>query len=121
MLYTTQEIADRYGGEQKNVTPYMITHTWIPNGLKFVKGKGSGYLYKIEWVEEYLENQAQIPKEKSNRIININKKNRKNCKRNSICSLKRKERGVNEKQNLCINWTSYCVFISMGNQCVFII
>ena len=97
MLYTTQEIADRYGGEQKNVTPYMITHTWIPNGLKFVKGKGSGYLYKIEWVEEYLENQAQIPKEKSSRIININKKNRKICKRNSICSLKRKESETNEK------------------------
>ena len=45
-----------YGGEQKNVTPYMITHTWIPNGLKYVKGKGRGYLFKKEWIEEYLEN-----------------------------------------------------------------
>ena len=37
LLYTTKEIAEMYGGEQKNVTPYMITHTWIPNGLKCVK------------------------------------------------------------------------------------
>ncbi len=55
MLYTTKEIAEMYGGEQKNVTPYMITHTWIPNGLKYIKGKGRGYLFKKEWVEEYLE------------------------------------------------------------------
>lgn len=60
MLYTTKEIADRYGGEQKNVTPYTITHTWIPNGLKCMRGKGKGYLFKIEWVEEYLETQAVL-------------------------------------------------------------
>lgn len=65
MLYTTKEIADMYGGEQKNVTPYMITHTWIPNGLKYAKGKGRGYLFKKEWVEEYLENPKTKAKSKS--------------------------------------------------------
>lgn len=65
MLYTTKEIAEMYGGEQKNVTPYMITHTWIPNGLKYVKGKGRGYLFKKEWIEEYLENPKTKVKNKS--------------------------------------------------------
>lgn len=65
MLYTTKEIADMYGGKQKNVTPYMITHTWIPKGLKYAKGKGRGYLFKKEWVEEYLENPKTKAKSKS--------------------------------------------------------
>ena len=65
MLYTTKEIAEMYGGEQKNVTPYMITHTWIPKGLKYVKGKGRGYLFKKEWIEEYLENPKTKVKGKS--------------------------------------------------------
>lgn len=71
MLYTTKEIAEMYGGEQKNVTPYMITHTWIPNGLKCVKGKGKGYLIKREWVEEYLERMfIQKQKQQNNSRIN---------------------------------------------------
>ena len=65
MLYTTKEIAEMYGGEQKNVTPYMITHTWIPNGLKCVRGKGKGYLFKKEWIEEYLESPKTKTKSKS--------------------------------------------------------
>ena len=65
MLYTTKEIAEMYGGKQKNVTPYMITHTWIPCGLKYTKGKGKGYLFKKEWVEEYLENPKTKVKRKS--------------------------------------------------------
>lgn len=55
MLHTTQQIAEKYG-----VTAYMITHTWIPNGLKHIPGARKGFLYKIEWVEEYLEKQAEI-------------------------------------------------------------
>lgn len=65
MLYTTKEIAEMYGGEQKNVTPYMITHTWIPNGLKCVRGKGKGYLFKKVWIEEYLESPKTKAKSKS--------------------------------------------------------
>ena len=73
MLYTTQQIADKYGGENKNVTPYMITHTWIPNGLKCIRGKGKGYLFKIEWVEEFLENLTTIEnnQKKNTKIYSI--------------------------------------------------
>ena len=60
MLYTTKQIAELYGGEEKNVTPYMITHTWIPNGLKHIRGKGQSFLYRKEWVDEYLEEQTII-------------------------------------------------------------
>lgn len=72
LLYTTEQIAQMYSGQTNNVTPYMITHTWIPNGLRHVNGKGKGYLYKKEWVEEYLENQATI-NETQNKNFNIKK------------------------------------------------
>lgn len=58
MLYTTEQIAQKYSGEDNNVTPYMITHTWITNGLKHIRGKRNGFLFKEEWVEEYLEKQT---------------------------------------------------------------
>ena len=60
MLYTTKQIAEMYSGKAGNVTPYMITHTWITNGLKHIKGKGNSFLYKKEWVDEFLENKAII-------------------------------------------------------------
>lgn len=34
MLYTTEQIAKMYSAETNTVTPYMITHTWIPNRFK---------------------------------------------------------------------------------------
>lgn len=71
MLYTTTEIAEMYGGKQKNVTPYMITHTWIPKGLKFIKGKRKGYLFKKEWVEEFLENFTVVEEKTSTKIYSI--------------------------------------------------
>ena len=75
-LYTTKEIADKYGGEQKNITPYMITQSWIPNGLKHIRGKGKGYLFKLEWVEQYLEEVASNDnKVNKNKTFNIRKQN----------------------------------------------
>lgn len=56
MLYTTKQIAEMYSGENKNVTASMITCTWNHEGLKHIKGKGKGFLYKKEWVDEFLEN-----------------------------------------------------------------
>lgn len=58
MLYTTQEIAEMYSSPGSKITPYMVTQTWIKNGLKYIRGKGKGFLFKKEWVEEYLEVQA---------------------------------------------------------------
>lgn len=76
LLYTTKEIAEIYGGEKQNVTPYMITHTWIPNGLKKIKGKGNSYLFKKEWVEQYIEEQTQKEEISKNNMI-IKKNTRK--------------------------------------------
>jgi len=78
MLYTTKEIADMYG---HNVTPYMITQTWIPNGLKYIRGKGNSYLFKQEWVEQYLEyNSSEKIKSKTNNITNIKQGTRRIAK-----------------------------------------
>ena len=55
MLQTTQQIAETYG-----VTPYTITHNWIPKGLKHISGAKKSFLFKNEWVEEFLESQAEI-------------------------------------------------------------
>lgn len=71
MLYTTKEIANMYG---HNVTPYMITHTWIPNGLKHIRGKGQSFLYKKEWVDEYLEEQTIIDIKQKTTTIKRNSK-----------------------------------------------
>lgn len=72
MLFTTEEISRMYSSKNNSVTPYMITHTWIPNGLKHIRGKRNSYLYKKEWVEEYLEEQAlmkSLPKKTRKPII----------------------------------------------------
>ena len=82
MLYTTQQIAEMYSGSENNITPYMITHTWIPNGLKPIKGKGNGFLYKKEWVEEFLESTSETRINKSNkrRYRKSNRFNYSECK-----------------------------------------
>ena len=71
MLFTTKEIAEICGGENKNVTPYMITHTWIPNGLKYIRGKGNSFLFKKEWVEQYIEEQTIIRTNNNLKVKNI--------------------------------------------------
>lgn len=81
LLYTTEQIAEMYSGKENNITPYMITHTWIPNGLRHIKGKGHGYLYKREWVEEYLDGQATIHKTQ-NKNFNIKKGKTKTANQN---------------------------------------
>lgn len=80
MLYTTSEIAEMYGGANNNVTPYMITHTWIPSGLKHIRGKKNSYLFKKEWVEQFLENCI----ESKNNTSKINIKKRKKNFNNKV-------------------------------------
>ena len=53
-LYTSKEISTIY-----NVPIYTITHSWIPKGLKRIRGTKKGYLFKLEWIDEYLENEAE--------------------------------------------------------------
>ena len=52
-------------------SPYMITHTWIPNGLKYIRGKGNSFLFKREWVEQYIEEQTIIRENNNSKMKNI--------------------------------------------------
>ena len=81
MLYSTKEIAEMYGGENRNITPYTITQTWIPLGLKHIRGKANSYLFKKEGVEEFLETQIII-KENKQKTLKIRRQsvNRTNVK-----------------------------------------
>lgn len=60
MLYTTKQIVEMYSGKSGNITSTMITQTWNHEGLKHIKGKNRGFLYKTEWVDEFIENKAII-------------------------------------------------------------
>lgn len=64
-LYTSKEIAEIYG-----VTQYTITNNWSKKGLKHIKGAKKGFLYRKEWVEEYIESQI-IQKNSNNNVIDL--------------------------------------------------
>lgn len=66
-FYTGKQIAEMYG-----VRPSTITNNWVKKGLKHIRGAGNSFLYKKEWVEEYIESQIiqNVPK---NEIIEFNK------------------------------------------------
>lgn len=49
-LYSTKEIAKIY-----NVTSHTITKIWIPEGLKYKKGPRRSFRFKLEWVDEYID------------------------------------------------------------------
>lgn len=80
MLFTTEEISKMYSSPGNSVSEYMITHTWIPNGLRHIRGKRNSYLYKKEWIEEFLESQS-IQNISNNKNIKkpIVRKMTKNC------------------------------------------
>ena len=52
-LLTTREIAKIY-----EVSEYTITQNWIPKGLKHFPSKP--FKFRVEWVEEFIENQMQM-------------------------------------------------------------
>lgn len=66
-FYTTEEIAKIY-----NVAPYTVTQNWVKKGLKYIRGKKNSYLYKLAWVEEYIE---QVTMQKVENIDNVKKIN----------------------------------------------
>lgn len=74
-LYTTKEISDMY-----NIPQYTITQNWLKKGLKHIRGAKNSYLYKKQWIEDFLEEQVHnsrleiiVPKVKVSR-----------CKRGNI-------------------------------------
>lgn len=66
-LYTAEEIAKIY-----NVTKYTVTQNWSKKGLKHIRGKKKSFLYRLEWVEEYIE---QAIMQKAENIDNVKKIN----------------------------------------------
>ena len=49
---TTRDVARKYG-----VSEYTVTQKWVPDGLKHFPS--CPFRYKLEWVEEFIEEQAE--------------------------------------------------------------
>jgi len=90
MLYTGKEIAEKYSTETIKLTEKNI-RSWANKGLKHIRGPHNNFLYKLEWVDEYLEEQATInsntskantflEKKKEHKRKTINKCDFENCK-----------------------------------------
>lgn len=58
MFYTGKEIAEQYSTKEVEITENTVRR-WANNGLKHMTGKKGIYLYRKEWVEEYIENEAE--------------------------------------------------------------
>jgi len=58
MLYTGKEIAEKYSTEAIKLTQNVIRR-WTNQGLKHIRGPHNTYLYKAEWVDSFIEEQAQ--------------------------------------------------------------
>lgn len=68
-LYTGKQIAEMYG-----VSPYTVANNWAKNGLKHIRGPGNSFLYRINWVEEYIQSQIIENDQKyETEIVKINK------------------------------------------------
>ena len=60
-LYTAKQISDmEVFGPKEIITPYKITQNWVKKGLKFVRGTKKEMLFKLEWINEYIENEAKL-------------------------------------------------------------
>ena len=57
MLYTGKQIAERFSTDEVLLTENNI-RKWANKGLKHLRGPHNTFLYKIEWVEEFIEVQA---------------------------------------------------------------
>lgn len=77
-LYTSKEIAEKY-----NVKPYTVTNYWGKRGLKHIRGEKNSYLYKTEWVDEYIENHVIQENKEEIEIISIKRPKSKVKKNNN--------------------------------------
>lgn len=75
-LYTSKEISEIY-----RVPKYTVTQYWIPKGLKHIRGNKKSYLFKIEWVENFLEENAiEVSTCNKSKKVHIRTNNKKeNC------------------------------------------
>ena len=77
MLYTGKQIAEQYSTEEVKITENTIRR-WANSGLKHITGNKGTYLYKKEWVESYIETEAE-----RNTQIQIAENNFSKVKQNS--------------------------------------
>lgn len=57
VLLTTREVAQMYG-----VSEYTITQSWVHKGLKHFRS--NPFKFRLEWVEEFIEEQVEIEQQK---------------------------------------------------------
>ena len=58
MLYTGEQIAQMYSTEKVKLTANNI-RKWANRGLKHIRGAHNVFLYKKDWVDNFLEEEAQ--------------------------------------------------------------
>lgn len=72
-LYTAKQISEEeIYGPKDIITPYKITQNWVKHGLKFVRGTKKEMLFKLEWIDEFLENQAVKNKRITQEVLTKN-------------------------------------------------
>lgn len=58
MLYTGEQIAEIYSTEAVKITTNTVRR-WANNGLKHLLGEKGKFLFKKEWIDEFLEEEAK--------------------------------------------------------------
>lgn len=77
MLYTGKEIAEMYSTKELVLTENYIRRL-ASKGLKHIRGPHNTFMYKKEWFEEFLEEQADKNQDKTIvEELDLNTKGRK--------------------------------------------
>ena len=80
-LYTAEEISNmEIFGPKNLITSWKITQNWVRDGLKFIRGTKRQMLFKLEWIDEYLEKKAEENRKKVDTKVEINQSNFKKVK-----------------------------------------
>ena len=80
-LYTAEQISNmELFGPKNFITTYKITQNWAKDGLKFVRGSKKQMLFKLKWIDEYLEQKAEENRKVDTKVVNKNHKNYKEVK-----------------------------------------
>lgn len=92
MFYTGKEIAEKFSTDTIKLKESNIRN-WANRGLKHIRGPHNTFMYKLDWVEKFIEEQAEKNindlKVQNFLVQNIPKRNKKinkcdyiNCKIN---------------------------------------
>ena len=87
MLHTGKEIVEKYSTEKAKITENTVRR-WANNGLKHIRGRNGEYLYKYEWVDEYIELEAEKTIQKQIMEDSLVKKNKRRKETILKCNFK---------------------------------